>query len=119
MKNNPLKEKSFDFAIRIVNLYRFLITEKKEYVMSKQLSKSGTAVGALAREAEHAESKADFIHKLSIAQKECNESLFWLELIERTEYITIEQFNSIFDDTVEIMKLTTSIIITTKKNLKK
>ena len=119
MKNNPLKEKSFNFAIRIVNLYRFLITEKKEYVMSKQLLKSGTAVGALAREAEHAESKADFIHKLSIAQKECNESLFWLELIERTEYITIEQFNSIFDDTVEIMKLTTSIIITTKKNLKK
>ena len=119
MKNNPLKEKSFDFAIRIVNLYRFLITEKKEYVMSKQLLKSGTAVGALAREAEHAESKADFIHKLSIAQKECNESLFWLELIERTEYITIEQFNSIFDDAVEIMKLTTSIIITTKKDLKK
>ena len=73
----------------------------------------------MAREAEHAESKADFIHKLSIAQKECNESLFWLELIERTEYITIEQFNSIFDDAVEIMKLTTSIIITTKKNLKK
>ena len=119
MKNNPLKEKSFDFAIRIVNLYRFLITEKKEYVMSKQLLKSGTAVGALAREAEHAESKADFIHKLSIAQKECNESLFWLELIERTEYITIEQFISIFDETVEIMKLTTIIIITTKKNLKK
>ena len=81
MKNNPLKEKSFDFAIRIVNLYRFLITEKKEYVMSKQLLKSWTGVGALAREAEHAESKADFIHKLSIAQKECNESLFWLELI--------------------------------------
>ena len=119
MKNNPLKEKSFDFAIRIVNLYRFLITEKKEYVMSKQLLKSGTAVGALAREAEHAESKADFIHKLSIAQKECNESLFWLELLERTEYITTEQFNSIFDDAVEIMKLTTSIIITTKNNLKK
>jgi len=64
MKNNPLKEKSFDFAIRIVNLYRFLITEKKEYVMSKQLLSSGTAVGALAREAEHGESKADFIHKL-------------------------------------------------------
>ena len=72
MKNNPLKKKSFDFTIRIVNLYRFLITEKKEYVMSKQLLKSGTAVGALAREAEHAESKADFIHKLAIAQKEYN-----------------------------------------------
>ena len=69
MKNNPLKEKSFDFAIRIVNLYRFLITEEKEYIMSKQLLKLGTAVGALVREAEHAESKADFIHKLSIAKK--------------------------------------------------
>ena len=119
MKNNPIKEKSFDFAIRIVNLYRFLITEKKEYVMSKQLLKSGTSVGALIREAEHGESKADFIHKLAIAQKECNESLFWLELLERTEYITSEQFNSLFEDTVEIMKLTTSIILTTKKNLKK
>ena len=119
MKNNPIKEKSFDFAIRIVNLYRFLITEKKEYVMSKQLLKSGTSVGALVREAEHGESKADFIHKLAIAQKECNESLFWLELLERTEYITSEQFNSLFEDAVEIMKLTTSIILTTKKNLKK
>ena len=78
MKNNPLKEKSFDFSIRIVNLYRFLITEKKEYVMSKQLSKSGTAVGALAREAEHAESKADFRHKLSIAQKEFKEMRFFI-----------------------------------------
>ena len=119
MKNNPIKEKSFDFAIRIVNLYRFLITEKKEYVMSKQLLKSGTSVGALVREAEHGESKADFIHKLAIAQKECNESLFWLELLERTEYITSEQFNSLFEDAVEIMKLTTIIIITAKKNLKK
>ena len=119
MKNNPLKEKSFDFAVRIVNLYRFLIAEKKEYVMSKQLLKSGTSVGALIREAEHGESKADFIHKLAIAQKECNESLFWLELLERTDYITSEQFNSLFEDAVEIMKLTISIILTTKKNSKK
>ena len=87
--------------------------------MSKQLLKSGTSVGALIREAEHGESKADFIHKLAIAQKECNESLFWLELLERTDYITSEQFNSLFEDAVEIMKLTTSIILTTKKNSKK
>ena len=118
MKNNPLKEKSFNFAIRIVNLYCFLITEKREYVMSKQLLQSGAAVGALIREAKHGESKADFIHKLLIAQKECNESLFWLELLERTEYITTDQFSSIYENAVEIMKLTTSIIITTKKNLK-
>ena len=84
MKNNPLKEKSLNFAIRIVNLYRFLITEKKEYVMSKQLLKSGTAVGALAREAEHAESKADFIHKLSIAQKEFKEMRFFINNLQLT-----------------------------------
>ena len=84
MKNNPLKKKSFDFAIRIVNLYRFLITKKKEYVMSKQLLKSGTAVGALAREAEHAESKADFIHKLSIAQKEFKEMRFFINNLQLT-----------------------------------
>ena len=84
MKNNPLKEKSFDFSIRIVNLYRFLITEKKEYVMSKQLLKSGTAVGALARKAEHAESKADFIHKLSIAQKEFKEMRFFINNLQLT-----------------------------------
>ena len=84
MKNNPLKEKSLNFAIRIVNLYRFLITEKKEYVMSKQLLKSGTAVGALAREAEHAESKADLIHKLLIAQKEFKEMRYFINNLQLT-----------------------------------
>ena len=85
MKNNPLKEKSFDFAIRIGKLYKFLTNYKTEFVISKQWLRSGTAVGALAREAEHGESKADFIHKLSIAQKECNESIYWLELLLKTD----------------------------------
>ncbi len=87
--------------------------------MSKQLLKSGTSVGALVREAEHGESKADFIHKLSISQQKFNETLYWLELLEGTEYINSGQFKSVFEDAIEIMKLTTSIIITTKKNLKK
>ena len=74
MKNNVVMDKSFDFAVRIVNLSKYLITEKKEYVLSKQVLRSGTAIGALVREAQQAESKADFVHKLSIALKEANET---------------------------------------------
>ena len=85
--------------------------------MSKQLLHSGTAIGALVYEAEHAESKADFIHKLSIAQKETNESLYWMELLKRTEYISIEEFNSINTEAIEIIKILSKIIITTRKNL--
>ena len=85
-RENIVKEKSLSFAIRIVNLYRFLINNKKEYVLSKQLLKSGTSVGAMVREADHAESKADFIHKMAISQKECNETLYWLELLYKTDY---------------------------------
>lgn len=76
---NILKDKSMEFAIRIVKLYQYLSDEKKEYIISKQILRSGTAIGALYREAEHAESKKDFIHKLAIAQKECNETLYWIE----------------------------------------
>ncbi len=116
-KENIVKDKSFAFAIRVVNLYKFFNKEKKEFVLSKQLLKSGTAVGALIREADHAESKADFIHKMAIAQKECNETLYWLELMFKTDYLTIEQFESINNDALEIIKILTSIIKTTKKNI--
>lgn len=75
-KKNVLKDKSFSFAIRIINLYKYLSTHKNEYVLSKQLLRSGTAVGALIRESQNAESKADFVHKLAIAQKECDESIY-------------------------------------------
>ncbi len=81
MGKNIVKEKSFLLAIRIVRLYKYLKEEKKEYVMSKQLMRSGTSVGANVRESEHAQSKADFISKLSIAQKEMNETLYWLCLL--------------------------------------
>lgn len=117
MKENIIKNKSFAFSIRIVKLYQFLCEIKKEFVLSKQLLRSGTAVGALIREAEHAESKTDFKHKMSIAQKEINESIYWLELLKETEYLTNEQFESMNNDAIEIIKLLTSIIKSVKLNI--
>ena len=87
MNKSVLANKSFGFAIRIVNLYKYLTDVKKEYVLSKQLLRSGTAIGALQSEGSFAESKPDFIHKYGIAQKECNETIYWLKLMHRTEYI--------------------------------
>lgn len=113
-----IKDKSFKFAVRIVNLYKYLIENKKEFVLSKQLLRSGTAVGALQREASQAESKADFIHKYAIAQKECNETLYWLELLVETEFITKQQYESMSFDSLELMKMITASIITAKKSLK-
>ncbi|OQA94618.1 MAG: hypothetical protein BWY22_02412 [Bacteroidetes bacterium ADurb.Bin217] len=117
MKENILKDKSLAFAIRIVRLYQYLCEEKKEFVLSKQLLRSGTSVGAMVREAEHSESKDDFKHKLAIAQKEINETLYWLELLQKTSYISEQQFESIHIDAIEIIKLLTSIIKTVKKTL--
>ena len=97
MKKNIIKEKSFDFAVRIVRLYQYLSSNKKEYVLSKQLLRSGTSVGAMVRESEHSESKADFIHKLAIAQKESNETEYWLSLLIDTDYFTKGQMNSILE----------------------
>jgi len=115
MNKNVVKEKSFNFALRIVKLYKYLSEEKKEYVLSKQLLRSGTAVGALIRESEQAESKADFIHKLSISLKEANESEYWIELLFRSEFIDEKSYNSILSDLKELLKLLTSIIKTSKK----
>lgn len=116
MKNNVLKNKSFLFAIRIVNMYKFLAVDKKEFVLSKQLLRSGTSVGANVREAEFGQSKPDFIHKLSIAQKEANETEYWLELLFQTEYLTKIQFDSIQPDIIESLKLITTSIKTAKNN---
>jgi four helix bundle protein len=115
---NIIKTKSFSFALRIVKLYQFLISEKKEFVLSKQLLRSGTSIGALVRESEHAESKQDFIHKLAIAQKEANESDYWLELLFQSDYLNETQFQTLNSDIVEINRILASIIISTKKNLK-
>lgn len=116
MKNNIVKDKSFDFALRIVKLYQYLVENKKEFVISKQLLRSGTAIGALIRESEHAESKADFIHKLSISLKEANESEYWIELLFKSGYLEENEFNSIKMNIEELLKLLISIIKTSKNS---
>lgn len=116
-KPNPLKEKSLAFAIRIVRTYKYFITERKEFIIVKQLLRSGTAIGALYREAEYAETKADFIHKMAIAQKECNETLFWLELLFFAEYLDEKQFRSLYSDVDELMKIISTMLKTAKRNL--
>jgi len=118
MRENIVKEKSLDFAVRIVKLAQYLSAEKKEFILSKQIMRSGTSVGAMVRESEHAESKADFIHKLSIAQKEINETLYWLELLMKTNYLDQNKYSSINADAIEIIKLLTSIIVSARKNIK-
>lgn len=115
-KKSILKEKSFLFALRIVKLYKFLCDEKREFVLSKQLLRSGTSVGANIREAQNAQSKADFIHKLSISQKECDETIYWLELLHQSEYINENEFISVNKDATELLKMLRSAILTTKKN---
>lgn len=118
MKENVIKNKSFDFALRIVKLYQFLC-DKKEFVLSKQLLRSGTAIGALVREAEHAESTADFIYKLSIALKEANESDYWIDLLHQSGYLDEVSYKSIQADLLEILKLLVSIIKSSKQNGKR
>lgn len=112
-----VKNKSFELAIRGVNFYKYLVSEKKEFVMSKQFLRSVTSVGANVREAVNAQSKADFIHKLSISQKECDETMYWLELLKQTDYISENEFNSIHQQSNEVLKIIRSIIITSKKNV--
>jgi four helix bundle protein len=112
-KQNIIKEKSFLFAIEIVALYKVL-AERKEFVLSKQLLRSGTSIGANIRESEHAQSKADFIHKLSIALKEANETEYWLDLLYETKYVSESDFQSIKPKIVEILKILVSIINTSK-----
>ncbi|WP_455674742.1 four helix bundle protein [Phocaeicola sp.] len=114
MRENVVKQKSMEFAVRGVNLYRFLVNERKEFVLSKQLLRAGTSIGANIREAEHAQSRADFINKLSIALKEANETEYWLELLMRTDYIDQKQYESINNDSIELNKLLITIIKTTR-----
>ena len=115
MKENIIKSKSFAFALRIVKLYQYLTDEKKEYVLSKQLLRAGTAIGAIVREAEHAESKNDFIHKLSIGLKEANETEYWLELIHQFGYLDGTSFESFNLEIKEILRLLISIIKSSKQ----
>ncbi len=112
-----MAEKSYKFAIRIVKLYKWLVEEKKEYILSKQLQRSGTAVGALLKEAEHAQSKPDFLSKVNIALKEANETVYWLMLLRDTDYISLKEFDSINADVEEVLKLLISIVKTTKRSI--
>jgi four helix bundle protein len=111
-----LQKKSFDFALDVVKCYKMLAYEKKEFVLSKQLLRSGTAVGALIREAEHAQSRADFIHKLSISLKESNETDYWIDLLVASDYINKETHKILKEGNLELLKLLTSIIKNTKLN---
>ncbi len=115
MKDNIIKSKSFAFALKIIKLYQYLTEAKQEYILSKQLLRSGTAVGALVREAEHAESKADFIHKLSIGLKEANETEYWLELLYQSRYLDENNFKSSELEIKEILRLLISIIKSSKQ----
>ena len=116
-EENIVAGKSFRFAVRIVNLYKFLCAERKEFVLSKQLLRSGTSIGALIRESEHAQSKADFINKVNIALKEANETEYWLLLLKETDYLTESEFDSIIGESRELIRLTASIVKTTNLNV--
>lgn len=109
MGENISVEKSFEFAVRIVNLYKFLAKEQKEYVLSKQLLRCGTSIGANIAEAQRGQSKADFISKMNIALKEANETQYWLNLLFRTEYITKKQYDSLNQDIQELISLLMAI----------
>ena len=109
VKQNPIRQKSFDFALRVIKVCNILKSEK-EYILSNQLLRSGTSVGAMIREAEHAESRADFIHKLSVSLKEANESQYWLELLYASEMIGRDSFDSLFDESDQIISILISII---------
>ncbi len=115
MGKSILKEYSFKFAIEIIKLYKNLVTSKKEFVLSKQLLKSGTSIGAMVREAKNAESKNDFIHKLAIAQKECDETMYWLELLQESDYIELKEFTKIHDSASSLLKMIRSSILTIKQ----
>ena len=114
---NILGQKSYDFSIRIINLFKYLNKTHNEYILSKQVLRSGTAIGALIKESEYAQSKADFINKLSIALKEANETQYWLSLLKDTDFIEEKMFKSISPDIEEIIKLLTASIKTAKNSL--
>lgn len=116
---NVLVEKSFSFAIRIVTIYKLVTQEHKEYVLSKQLLRGGTAIGGLIREAQNAESKADFVHKLGIAQKECDETIYWIDLLNATDYLKESDYTLLNEGAKELLRILRSSIITTKQRMNK
>lgn len=119
MKENIVARKSYAFALRIIKAYKFLSSEQKEFILSKQMLRSGTAIGALVKEAEHAQSSADFINKMNIALKEANETEYWLMLLKDSDFIQEDAFNSIVEDNKELIRLLISIVKTSKERNEK
>jgi four helix bundle protein len=116
MKENVIQKKSFDFAVRIVNAYKYLQTEKKEFVLSKQILRSGTSIGANVEEAIGGQSKKDFIAKTSISYKEARETIYWIKLLVATGYLEKDLAQSLLDDAEELSKILSSILLTSKQN---
>ena len=114
--NNAVAEKSFRFSVRIVRLSRYLDTEMKEYTLSKQILRSGTSIGALISEAKYAQSRADFLNKLTIALKEANETLYWIDLLHETDYLNSSMHQSLRNDAEELLGLLVSITKKLKNN---
>jgi four helix bundle protein len=117
MKENVIQQKTFHFAIRIVNLYKHLITNKKEFVLSKQILRSGTSIGANVEESIGGRSDKEFLFKLEISYKETRETIYWLKLLKETDYIGINEFESINADADEICKILAKTIITLKAKI--
>ena len=118
-QDNPIENRSYQFALRIVKAYKYLTRQKDEYVLSKQMLRSGTSIGAMMREAKFAQSRADFINKASIALKEANETLYWIGLLHDSEYIDDLSFNSLHQEADELTAILASIVKTTKENTTK
>lgn len=118
MAENVLKSKSYKFAIRIVKLSQYLVKEKSEFVISKQVLRSGTAIGALIRESQYGQTKKDFINKLNISLKEASETEYWINILKDTGYIDTKLYNSLISDCNELLKLLTASVKTAKRNLK-
>ncbi|TAL57828.1 MAG: four helix bundle protein [Bacteroidetes bacterium] len=118
MKENIIKDKSYQFAIKVVRFYKHLVENKREFIIAKQVIRSGTSIGAMIEEANQAESKADFIHKLSVANKEANETHYWLRLLRDSDIIG-KEYLYLQNDCEELIRLLTAIIKSTKANLKK
>ena len=118
MRESIIKTKSFDFAVRIVEVCKSVRLKEKEYNITSQLLRSGTSIGANVREALNGVSKRDFIYKMTIAQKECDETRYWLELLKATEYISQEQHDRLHSDATELLKIIRSIVLTTREREK-
>ena len=111
---NTIVTKSKAFALRVIKLYKYLCSKKREFVMSKQIMRSGTSIGANVREATRAQSTPDFISKMNIALKEAEETCYWLELLHESEYLDKKSFNSLYDDSLELLKILASIVKTSR-----